>query len=128
MISAIRAARGFVSKAAEILGVSRQTFYVYLRRYETVQRVLEEEREKRHDFVELKLMEGIKEGNTALIIFYLKTQARHRGYVERVEHVGNRDADPIRLAISADEMSRAYRRAQQVEHALLEDNTDDDDG
>ena len=31
------------------------------------------------------MMEQIRKGNTAMIIFYLKTQAKGRGYVERIE-------------------------------------------
>ena len=96
MIEAIEKSSGFVSKAAELLGISRNTFYRYLRQYETVQQALENVREKRHDFVEMKLMEGIKAGNTALIIFYLKTQAKHRGYVERTE-IASPDGITLRI-------------------------------
>lgn len=85
MIAAIEQAQGFVTKAAEICGVSRATFYNYLKKYTTVRQALEDTREKRHDFVELKLMKGINEDNMTAIIFYLKTQCKHRGYVERQE-------------------------------------------
>ena len=90
MITAINDAQGFVSKAAELLGVSRATFYNYLKKYATAKQALDDVRSKRHDFVELQLMKGIKEGNITAIIFYLKTQCKHRGYVERVqqEHTG----------------------------------------
>jgi len=40
----------------------------------------------RLDMVEDKAMEQIKQGNTAMIIFFLKTQGRKRGYVEQVDH------------------------------------------
>ena len=90
MISAINEAQGFVSKAAEILGVSRMTFYRHLKKYTTVKQALDDVRSKRHDFVELQLMKGIKDGNITAIIFYLKTQCKHRGYIERTqqEHMG----------------------------------------
>jgi hypothetical protein len=85
MIAAITEAQGFVTKAADILGCSRNKFYVYLKRYPTVQEVLEDTREKRHEWVENKLMQQIKNDNLTAIIFYLKTQGKHLGYVERQE-------------------------------------------
>jgi len=85
MITAIKEAKGFVTKASDILGVSRNTFYVYLRRYATAQQALEDTREKRHEWVESKLMKAIEADNLTAIIFYLKTQAKHLGYVERQE-------------------------------------------
>ena len=98
MIDAIKQARGFVSKAAQLCGVSRTTFYVYVKKYPTVQEALEDEREKRHDFVENKLMNAINNDNIAAILFYLKTQCKQRGYVERqqFEHSG-KDGEAIVL-------------------------------
>lgn len=93
MIEAIEKAQGFVSKAAEILGISRMTFYRILGEYRTAQESLQDVREKRHDYVELKLMEGIRAGDKALIIFYLKTQAKDRGYVTRQEITGKDGKD-----------------------------------
>ena len=102
MIAAIDKAQGFVSKAAEICGVGRTTFYTYLKKYSTVQQALEDTREKRHDFVELKLMKGIQEDNMTAIIFYLKTQCKQRGYVERVEqeHRGTKKDGGIAINLS----------------------------
>jgi len=88
MITAIKEAKGFVTKASDILGISRNTFYVYLRRYATAQQALEDTREKRHEWVESKLMKAIEADNLTAIIFYLKTQAKHLGYVERQEYTG----------------------------------------
>lgn len=85
MIEAINKGRGFVTEAADELGVSRQTFYVYLKKFVTVQQALEDARERRHVMVENKLMSAIAQGNITAIIFYLKTQAKHKGYVERQE-------------------------------------------
>lgn len=91
LIDAINDARGFVTKAAEILGCSRKTFYVYLKKFVTAQEALSDAREKRHEWVESKLMKQIDNDNLTAIIFYLKTQGKHLGYVERQElaHDGN---------------------------------------
>ena len=83
MIAAINQAQGFASKAAELLGVGRTTFYAYLKKYSTAKQALDDVRSKRHDFVELQLMKGINEGNMTGIIFYLKTQCKDRGYIEK---------------------------------------------
>ena len=45
-----------------------------------------DEREGLKDFAEGKLMQQIDGGNITAIIFYLKTQAKDRGYIEKVEH------------------------------------------
>ena len=82
---AITTAQGFVSKAADILGCHVSTVYTYIEKYAAVKDALEATREKRHDFVENKLIAAIDAGNVTAMIFYLKTQAKHRGYVERVE-------------------------------------------
>lgn len=88
MIDAIERSKGFVSAACNILHCSRQHFYAKLKQFPTVQQALEDEREKRHDWVESKLMKGIEAENPTLIIFYLKTQCKDRGYSERVELTG----------------------------------------
>ncbi len=88
MIEAVIEAEGYASKAAHLLGVSRASFYNYLKRYPTVKAELENVREARHEFVESKLMQAIKKGNLTAIIFYLKTQGKHLGYVERQELTG----------------------------------------
>jgi hypothetical protein len=85
---AIREARGFVTVAAEKLGCHRATVQRYINDYATVKEAVEDSREKRHDYVENKLMSAINDGNVTAIIFYLKTQCKDRGYVERTEHTG----------------------------------------
>jgi hypothetical protein len=37
------------------------------------------------DLAETKLMQAINEGNTAELLFFLKTQGKQRGYIERSE-------------------------------------------
>ena len=84
-IAAIVEAQGFVTRACDILGIGRTTFYTYLKRYPTAQQALSDTREKRHEWVESKLMKAVGKDNLTAIIFYLKTQGKHLGYVERQE-------------------------------------------
>ena len=60
IIAAITEAQGFVTKAADILGCSRNKFDTYLKRYPTVQEVLEYNKEKQHERVVSKLRKKIK--------------------------------------------------------------------
>ena len=46
------------------------------------------------DFAESELMKLIKDGNVAATIFFLKTQGKARGYIERQEVTGA-DGAPI---------------------------------
>ena len=85
LIEAIKEAQGYVTKASAVLGVSRKTFYNYLNKYVSAQEALEDARAARHEWVESKLMKLINDDNVAGIIFYLKTQGKHLGYVERQE-------------------------------------------
>ena len=88
MIEALQQAEGYVSQAASLLGCSSQTVYNYRDKFPAVAETWQAIREARHDFVESQLHEQIKQGNITAIIFYLKTQAKDRGYVERQELTG----------------------------------------
>lgn len=105
-IKAIQGSGGYVTVIAARLGCSRTHVYNLRDKYTSVAEALEDEREKQKDFAEGKLQEQIRDGNTTATIFYLKTQAKDRGYVERQE-VGGPDGGPIRLTW-----------AQAVEEAL----------
>jgi hypothetical protein len=85
VIEALEAADGYVSKTASLLGCSVKTIYNYRDKFVTVAEAWANIKERRHDFVENALHKQIKEGNVTAIIFYLKTQAKSRGYVERQE-------------------------------------------
>lgn len=81
--AAIKKAKGFVTVAARDLGCTTQTIHNYRNAYKAVADAFEESRESHLDFTEGKLLEQIKAGNITGIIFYLKTQGRNRGYIER---------------------------------------------
>lgn len=85
MIAAIENAEGNLTQAARLLGCNRNTIYKYINDFSTVKEAYERVNEQTIDFVENKLMEQVKRGNITAIIFYLKTKAKHRGYVERQE-------------------------------------------
>lgn len=93
IIEALEKGSGYVSVAADYLGCAIQTVYNYRDRYPEVAEAWKQIHERRHDVVESSLHKQIKAGNTAATIFYLKTRARHRGYVERHEITGGDGGD-----------------------------------
>ena len=97
-IKAIRAANGFVSHAAAALGISRTQLYNIINRHPTVKEALDDSREAMKDFAESKLFANIKDGKEASIFFYLKTQAKERGYVERQEVTGA-NTEPVKIVV-----------------------------
>ena len=76
---------GNVSMVARTLNVSRTTLYNYINSHSTVKAKLDEAREKMIDNVESALYSKALAGEAWAVCFFLKTQAKHRGYVERQE-------------------------------------------
>jgi len=97
-IKAIAGSRGFVSVIAKRLGVTRQTVYNLRDRHPTVAEALQDERETNKDWAESKLFSRMDKDDTTAIIFYLKTQAKDRGYIERQELIG-KDGKPLLVAV-----------------------------
>lgn len=87
-VKAIRGSGGFVSVIAERLGCTRQTVYNLCERFATVAEALKDERESTKDEAESQLLNNIRKGDNTAIIFFLKTQAKDRGYIERQELTG----------------------------------------
>ena len=85
MIAAIMNAEGNLTRAAESLGCARGTVYKYINDFPTVKATFEEVNERTIDYVEDQLMTQVRRGNMTAIIFFLKTRAKHRGYIERQE-------------------------------------------
>jgi predicted transcriptional regulator len=82
---ALTAAGGVQADAARILGCSRTTINGYVRRYPHLQELIIQTREETLDLAESQLIKKVKDGNMTAIIFYLKTQGKQRGYVEKGE-------------------------------------------
>ena len=97
---ALIAAKGFVSVAARNLQCSDETVRNYMKRYAACRQAVIDAREAMIDYTEGKLYQNIQNNDTVSILFYLKTQAKHRGYVERTEVTG---ANGNSIVISWDE-------------------------
>ena len=90
VIAGLVRANGLISVAARHVGCSESTLRRYIRKYPEVQAAREALKNRLVDLAEGKLLGKINEGNLTAIIFFLKCQAKDRGYIERttVEHTG----------------------------------------
>lgn len=85
MVAAVQRSKGLATVAARQLGCGLDTVLNYRKRYQQVADAFQLEREKLGDLAESRLFQGINNGEAWAIIFYLKTQMKHRGYVERYD-------------------------------------------
>lgn len=119
MVKALEKSLGIVSTACNTVGISRQTHYRWISEDDSYREQVENISESAIDFVESKLFQKIggvsmlnNDGEVyssppsdTAIIFYLKTKAKKRGYIERqetehsgtmtnkltIEHIGRED-------------------------------------
>lgn len=98
--TALREARGLVTHAAARLGVSRQAVTQRMAKHPTLQQAREEARQAMIDHAEDALFASVAERESWAVLFYLKTQGRERGYVERTEEHRAVTGD-IRIRIEA---------------------------
>lgn len=82
--------RGNLASVARSFGVTRQAVHDYVKNND-LQEFVDEEREKKLDEAEDILWGKVQEGATPELLFFLKTQGRKRGYIERqeIEQTGN---------------------------------------
>lgn len=93
---------GNISAVARSFGVSRRAVYDLLDKHPDLKELVYEQREAWKDDAESELMrQAMEDKNTTALIFFLKTQAKDRGYIERQEHTGA-DGGPI-VVVSWDE-------------------------
>lgn len=89
---ALKDKHGFVTYACDQIGISFQTYCNWCQKdpefKEAAAQAIKAERERFTDIAEAALVNNIRDGKETSTIFYLKTQARNRGYVERQEITG----------------------------------------
>ena len=83
-----------ISKACEAANISRKTYYRWIEDEEFKDQV-EATKEGLIDHVEHQLLTQIDNGDTTAIIFFLKTRAKERGYVEKQEITLSRPIEDI---------------------------------
>lgn len=83
IIEALVDTKGNLSESAKRLGCSRRILYDRIAAEPKLRQVKEQERQKLLDLAENRLAEAIDRGEPFALCFYLKTQGKDRGYVEK---------------------------------------------
>ncbi len=97
----LKSSMGNVSAACEKVGISRATFYLWRQEDSEFDEAVNEINERTLDFVESCLMQGIKNGNAKLIMFYLVNRGRNRGYSTRPEDT--KESSQVKIVLSSEE-------------------------
>lgn len=107
--SALEKARGNISLAAEVLGVTRQTIYTYMQRYPDLVAVRADAENYVLDIAEAHLEKAILGGDMDAVKFLLRTKGRRRGYMTsgEISHRGDADA-PIAIRIIREGVDDEY--------------------
>ena len=111
MLIALESTLGIVTTACKKCGVGRTQYYTWLQEDETFAKAVKGLQEIAVDFGESQLHQLMKDKNPASVIFFLKTKAKHRGYVERTEHV-HKESDHFHAmdAMSDEEIKQEIER------------------
>jgi hypothetical protein len=90
LLEALEKSLGVVTSACKIADVNRGLFYEWYNDDPEFKKNVDGIKDIVVDFAETQLHKQVSEGNIAAIIFYLKTQGKKRGYVEKqeIEHSG----------------------------------------
>mgnify|MGYP000904864872 CR=1 FL=1 len=107
----IIAMSGNISAVARNFGVHRHTIQARIDKHKDLKRLLDDTRETMLDNAESQLYTKVLSGDTLALIFFLKTQGKKRGYVERQELTGA-DGVPLYEEI-ADLLNDVYAARKQ---------------
>lgn len=112
--AAVTQLRGNVTAVAARFGVRRASVQELIAKRPTLQQILYDAREGMKDHAETALQRAVFKGEAWAVCFFLKTQAKDRGYSERFEHsrdegVPNRYAD-----MSDDELKSEISRRVSI--------------
>ena len=105
--------------AAKRVGCTYKTFLEYAAKYPEINEAVKDAREAMLDTVELKAYDRIMSGDTAMIIYMLKTQGRSRGYIEKQQIDLNIDSEKLALLTKLIEQ-RGKKLSDVVEEMLQE--------
>ncbi len=119
IIKALKETNGLLTMAATKSGIGYRTVCRYVAEFPSVKEAAQDAKEAMLDFAEGKLFKKIKAGDNVAILFYLKTQGKARGYIEKTE-ISNPIGEDFRVEHDAKgallaELSRYATRAREGE-------------
>ena len=85
LLVALEMSLGVVTTACKRVGITRGTYYNWLKDDKKFREAVQDINNIALDFAESKLYELIKTNNVPATLFYLKTKGKSRGYIERSE-------------------------------------------
>lgn len=98
IVEAIKENHGLVMKSCKEVGMHHSTFYSWMEKdpefKDKAMEAVDYGRENMKDIAESSLFSKIRQEDNTATIFYLKTKARDRGYVDRTEVTG-KDGEPL---------------------------------
>lgn len=97
VIEQLKDTKGIISIACQRVGITRQTFWMWLKDDPDFKQEVDEITEYQIDYVESRLLDKIEDGSDTAIIFYLKCKGKHRGYVEKTELDINSSSSSIKV-------------------------------
>ena len=86
LLESLEKSLGVVTTACKQVGIDRTTFYRYCKEDKEFKKQVDDLSNVAKDFVESQLFKQIQDGVPTSTIFYLKTKAKDRGYIERREY------------------------------------------
>lgn len=92
-----------IASSCKDVGISRSTYYLWLRKCAWFAEQIHELNESKIDLYEQALHQSILNGDTRAIIFGLKTLGKDRGYVER--DTVNKKVSSLLIAVLADKIT-----------------------
>jgi hypothetical protein len=96
---AIKQSGGFISIAAEQLGITVAGVSQRIKKSEELQKVVDDIEEKRLDLAESKLIANIKANDQRAIEFYIRHKGRRRGYIPVDSHIIETDK-PLEIKVT----------------------------
>ena len=112
MIEALTKSLGIVTTACNISKVSKSTHYDWLANDENYREQVEAIKDIALDFAESQLHKRMQNGSDTAIIFYLKTQGKKRGYIEKQQIEISGELDIKKL--SDEELDEQIRLAEDA--------------
>ena len=108
-LTTLEQSAGLVATACRKAGINRSTYYKWRKADDEFAQAADDIKELQKDAVEALILKKLKDGDTAMLIFYAKTQMKDRGYVERNELVGKDGQDLIKREIDLTKLTSEQR-------------------
>ena len=112
MIEALKSSLGVVTTASKKANIERTTHYKWLAQDDKYAEQVEAIKDIALDFAESQLHKRMQNGSDTAIIFYLKTQGKKRGYIEKQQIEVSGELDIKKL--SDEELDEQIRLAEDA--------------